>query len=93
MSHLDDKLPDKKAVRPNKPSYENSCTTASSSAEDLVVQGSPGFVRVTSNSISVRQPLAKKMKRFVLGKHFAGAVTSSSSTTHMSPNSKGNDEK
>ena len=53
-----------------------------SDSEELVVQGSPGFVRVTSNSISVRQPLAKKMKRFVFGKPLEGVVNPSHSSNN-----------
>ena len=72
MSQLDDKRPN---VKSSNSDYKESHSETSMSSEELIVHGSPGFVRVTSNSISVSQPMAKKMKRFVFGKSLGSTVT------------------
>ena len=83
MSQLDDKYSSTKVPMlksKNNRSFPGSDTDSNSHSEELVVQGSPGFVRVTSKSISVRQPLAKKMKRFVFGKTLSGIGTTSTTS-------------
>ena len=78
MSQLDEKYSNTKVSRLKSTDVSlrpTGDTVSNSVSEELVVQGSPGFVRVTSNSISVRQPLAKKMKHFVFGKTLGDIVT------------------
>ena len=77
MAQLDEKHANVKATNSSKKnaSVTSVDTEAYSNPEHLLVHGSPGFVRVTSNSIAVSQPMAKKMKRFVFGKNFGATVT------------------
>ena len=87
MSHLDENPSTSKS---SSSKYKNTPTTSRTvradaipGSEELLVQGSPGFVRVTSNSISVSHPVAKKMKRFVVGKsinHLGSPKATSSDT-------------
>ena len=51
MTHLNEKQ-----------SHLNNTNTDPCNSEEYIVQSSPGFVRVTSDSISVSKPMTKKMK-------------------------------
>ena len=51
MTHLNEKQ-----------SHINDTNTDPCNSDEYIVQGSPGFVRVTSDSISVSKPMTKKMK-------------------------------
>ena len=62
MTHLDEKESNVNAPFSNPKVYSLDTEGNRGTSDEFVVHGSPGFVRVTSDSISVSKPMTKKMK-------------------------------